>query len=149
VIWPFWFTSQRVILEPNQSANANFTVTQEAAFVVLSYTKAIFVETEDGEFSCIDSDAQGAAAKAPDLTFVIQDSQSSRTFMNTPVEVNQVGYWKRPTTLPTPVMFLPNSNVEVIWQNNSQDLVYQPFLTFFGYRLRIDHAQDILSVVSG
>lgn len=153
VIWPFWFTTENVTLAPNQSANANFTVTQEAAFVLLSYTRAVYVQEAGqdniGQFQYVDPEAQGAAGKTNDLNFVIQDSQSSRSFMNTPLSVNHIGYWRKPTVMTAPPLFLPNSNIEVTWQNNSSINTYKPFMTFFGYRVRIDHAQDILSTVSG
>jgi hypothetical protein len=151
VIWPFWFTSEKVTLGPNQSANANITVTQEAGFVWMSYTKAIFLEEDGGpgQYQLIDPDQANAGGKANELTFIIRDSQSSRSFMNKGLDVNQAGYWKKPTTNITPVLFLPNSNVEVIWQNNSTDRTYRPFITMFGYRLRIDHAKDILSTIQG
>lgn len=153
VIWPFWFTTEDVKVAPSQAINANFTVTQEAAFVMLSMTRAVFVEESGqanaGQYQFIDPDAVGAAGKTNGLTFTIQDSQSSRSLMNTPWNINQVGYWKKPTVFPTPVLFLPNSNIEVTWQNDNQANTYRPKLTFFGYRVRIDHAKDILSTVSG
>lgn len=151
VIWPFWFTSEKVTLGPNQSANANVTVTQEAAFVLMSYTKAIFKEENGGagQYQYIDPEQPNAGGKANGLTFTIRDSQSSRSFMNKGFDVNQAGYWKKPTALITPVLFLPNSNIEIIWQNNNQNDTYRPFITMFGYRLRIDHAKDILSTIQG
>lgn len=153
VIWPFWFTTEDVTLAPSQAINANFTVTQEAAFVLLSMTRSVYVEQEGqanaGKFTYIDPEGVGAAGKTNGLTFVIQDSQSSRSFMNTPLDVNHLGYWRKPTIMDAPPLFLPNSNIEVTWQNNSLDNTYRPRLTFFGYRVRIDHAKDILSTVSG
>lgn len=150
VIWPFWFTTSKVTLAPNQSINANFTVTQEAGFVMMSYTRAIFMEAaQAGNFVLIDPDQPNGSGKANDLSFTIRDSQSSRIFNNIPQNANQVGYWKKPTILPTPQLFLPNSNIQISWQNNSQTNTYRPFLSFFGYRLRIDHAKDILGTVVG
>ena len=151
VIWPFWFTTNKVTLDPNTSQDSNFTVTQEAAFIVTAYTRAIFVQEQGqpGQFQYIDPDASGVAAKSNNLSFQIRDSQSNRTFMNKPVDVNSVGHWKRPTVLPTPMMFLPNSNIQVTWQNNDSAAVYVPWLTFLGVRLRIDHAKEILSLVQG
>jgi len=149
IIWPFWFTTTELELQPNESQDANFTVTQEAAFVWTSYTKAVFVEVQNGDFRHVDPEEPGSGAKANNLSFVIQDSQSQRAFQNIGMDLNQLGWWQKPSVLPTPVLFLPNSNIDVTFQNNDANDVYKPFITFFGYRLRIDHAKDILSTIYG
>lgn len=151
VIWPFWFTSELVTLAPNQAANANITITQEAGFVWMSYTKAVFLEDPGnlGTYIYIDPGQPNASGKSNGLTFTIRDSQSARSFHNIPMNINQSGYWQKPSILVTPQLFLPNSNIEVTWQNNDANNTYRPFISMFGYRLRIDHAKDILGTVVG
>jgi hypothetical protein len=46
-------------------------------------------------------------------------------------------------------MFLPNSTVEAIFSNKDAARTYVPFVTFFGYRVRIEDAQNILSTITG
>ena len=152
VIWPFWFTTENVTINSNQSINANFTVTQEAAFVWTSYTRTVFLEQGDagsGEFLYVDPDQPGAAGKSNGLSFDIQDSQSRRSFFDRPMDVNQAGWYKKPKYLSTPQLLLPNSNIAINWQNNNADNIYKAFITFYGYRVRIDHAQDILGTITG
>jgi len=44
-----------------------------------------------------------------------------------------------PTVLPSPQMILPNANIQVNFSlGPTYDAVYVPFVTFFGYRMRID-----------
>lgn len=150
VVWPFWFTTTQVILQPNTSAQGNVTITQEAAFIWLSYTKAVFLEDvgNAGNFDYIDPAQPDSAGKSNNLTFSLRDSQSSRTFMNKAIDINQVGFYRYPTILPTPQLMLPNSNMEYTFQNNDASNVYKPFITMFGLRVRIDHAKDILDTIS-
>lgn len=151
VVWPFWFTTSKVTLVPNSVSQANVTVTQEAAFIWLGHTKAVFLEEPGnaGNYNYIDPEQPDASAKANNLTMVIRDSQSSRVFMNKSIDVNQVGTWKYPTILPTPQLILPNSNLEFQFSNSDQNNTYRPFVTIYGLRVRIQDAQDILSTISG
>lgn len=151
VIWPFWFTSSMVEIGANSSAQGFTTITQEAAFVMMAYTKAVYKRTGapgSYAYTFVDSLNEEAVGQSDDLSFTIRDSSSSRTFHNKPLQINQVGGGEFPSVLPTPILFLPNSNIETTFQNNSSD-VYVPFITFFGYRVRIDDAQNILSTVTG
>jgi hypothetical protein len=54
-----------------------------------------------------------------------------------------------PTVLNTPLMFLPNSTVEAQYSNTNNTNTYVPWITFFGYRVRIEDAHEILSLVTG
>ena len=159
VIWPFWFTDTNVaengtIVRPNQEVNAQVAITQEAAFVLVHYTKSVFIESEDqggfnGQFTYVDPSQPDGSGKTNGLFFNIRDAVSTRSFFNLPMNINQVGYWQKPTQLPRPILFLPNSLIEVSYQNNTPDVSYKVFTTFFGYRLRVEHANEILSLVTG
>jgi hypothetical protein len=151
VVWPFWFTTTKATLAPNTAVQGNITVTQEAAMIMTSYTKAVFLEEDGspGQYQYIDPNQPDASGKSNGLTFVWRDSQSSRSFMNKAIDINQIGHWKYPTILPTPQLFLPNSNIEFTYQNNTNDRTYRPFITIFGLRVRIEHAKDILSTING
>lgn len=153
VIWPFWFTGTAPELAAGGTSGQSFTtITQEAAFVMMAYTKAVYQRTGSAGsyvYTLVDSLNEQAAGQSDGVSFTIRDSASTRTFHNTPLEVDQVGGGEFPSVLPTPIMFLPNSNIEVTWQNNHASNVYVPFITFFGYRMRIEAAQQLLSTVTG
>ena len=150
VIWPFFFTTSLQTLAVNSSATTRFTVTQEAAFVLMSYTKTVYTKTVGPlVYTYVDPDATGAASQANDLKFSLRDAQSSRDFNNLPINLDQVGNPRWPTILPDPVFFLPNSTIEVTFANSSASVVYVPRITFFGYRVRLENAQQILSTVYG
>ncbi len=159
VIWPFWFTGSAPVLEPNTTGKSIISITQEAAFIVMSYTKSIFKKTDivpppappaqSWYYEYIDPYQAGATGKIPNLNFSIVDAQSSRVFHNTGLDVNQAGNWFNPTKLINPTLFLPNSTIEINWTNSDASETYVPFITLLGYRMRISDAQDLLSTIVG
>lgn len=149
VVWPFFFTTTKTTLVPNSTAQGNVGITQEAAFIWLSYTKAVFLQVgAPGNFEYIDPEQPDGSGKANNLTVSIRESSSSRTFMNKSVDVNQIGTWRQPTVLPTPQLLLPNSNLEFQFSNSDPNNTYRPFITLYGLRVRIEEAQEILSTVN-
>lgn len=156
VIWPFWFTFNSAPLQPNNGTNATFTVTQEAAFVMMAYTKVVFIRTGTGVigdpyiYTAINAlDPNETNANANDLNMTIRDAQSTRTFFSLPQAVDQIGPAEFATVLPTPQLVLPNSTIECIYTNNHASRVYVPYITCFGYRVRLADAANILSTITG
>ncbi len=147
VIWPFFFSTDFITLVPNTAIKSGFTITQEASFVWMSYTKQVYQFDGVNAYTYIDPDQPGATGIAPNLSFTIRDSQSGRDFENFPIDLDIVGHPRFPTIYPRPAMFLPNSNVEISFQNSDPAITYVAFLTAFGYRVRIEDAQNILSLV--
>jgi hypothetical protein len=147
VIWPFFFSTDFITLVPNTAIKTGFSVTQEAAFVMMSYTKQVYTFDGVNTYTYIDPDQPGATGIAPNLSFTIRDSQSGRDFENFPIDLDTVGNPGYPTIFPRPSMFLPNSNVEISFQNSDPAANYVAFLTVFGYRCRIQDAENILSLV--
>lgn len=155
VIWPFYYTARdqdRDIptLAPGTSVLSSYTVTQEAAFVIMSYQKAVFlVDPQTGDVSYIDPGQPDAAAKSNGLSVSFRDAQSSRVFNDEPTDINQLGFWKKPTVLQAPMLLLPNSTFEVDYSNDDDNNTYRVMMTYQGYRIRIDHAKDLLSTIVG
>lgn len=150
VIWPFWFTFSAPELAPQTSSQGFFTVTQEAAFVWMSMTKAIYKKTVGPtQYTYIDPNDETANGEAPGLKWTLRDAQSSRVFSNLPVEMDHFASPSYPFVLPTPILFLPNSTVEMTYQNDDASATYVPFITMFGYRVRIEDAQNLLGTVIG
>jgi len=147
VIWPFYFTTSFITLAPQTTINTGFTITQEAAFIWMSYTKVVYELTGGTDYTYVDPDQAGATSIAPGLSFTIHDSQSGRDFDNFPINLDGVGNPRWPTMFPKPTMFLPNSNIQISFNNSDVAKTYCPRITAFGYRIRIDDAQNILSLV--
>lgn len=148
-LWPFYFTFKTGDLDPNRTLQTSFTVTQEAAFIWLSYTKAVFLKA-GGIYSYLDpQETSKAAGEANGLEMVFRDAQSTRTFMAKPMAVDHVGWSRNPTVLSTPTLFLPNSTVEGIFSNSDPVRTYVPWVTFFGYRIRLEDSAKILSTITG
>lgn len=151
VIWPFYFTTDvpDSPLAANETFQTGFSVTQEAAFIMMSFTKTVYLvegEEPDESWTWLDPSLQPSA---PGLVFTLRDGSSSRQLFNTPINIDAYGNPKFPTKFPRPVMLLPNQVMQVAFTNTHPTNVYVPMLTAFGYRIRIDQAQKLLSLVYG
>lgn len=151
VLWPFYFTFPAGELAPNTTVNSSITITQEAPFILMSFTKAIFLKTGAAPlvYSYIDPDDESGAGSAPNLTFTLTDSVSNRQFTDRPIEIDHVAHPRFPLVLPTPQFVLPNGNIQIQWTNSDAVNTYVPWMTAFGYRIRYKEAQEILSTVQG
>jgi len=150
VQWPFFFSINfNMSLTPGwpnftystQQSNS-FQVTQEAGLLIMSISRqsSIGVGNEAGN-------------SAP-LQLDIIDRQSSRRFMNNPIPLQTIGGYGLPTVLPTPMLFMPNAKLEITLSsmvNNGVAYAGASLhqFTFFGYRVRIDNAENVLSTIFG
>lgn len=152
IIWPFYFPTDRpdAPLAENETFQTGFSVTQEAAFIFMSYVKTVYLvegEAPNDTWTYLDPDQ--AAISAPGLTFTLRDGSSSRQLFNTPMDMDTYGNPRFPTKFPRPVMLLPNQVMQIQFTNSHPTNMYVPFITAFGYRMRIDDAQKLLSLVYG
>jgi hypothetical protein len=142
VIWPFWFTfTPGADVQPNSNVRTSISITQEAAFVWMNFTKAVFINSagiytylDPENFNTNNSDASG-------LNFTIKDGSSSRSFVNQAMSIDHMGSPRDPCVLPTPVFLNPRQTIEIEYFNTDPALIYRPFITFFGYRIRLDDGQ--------
>lgn len=116
-----------------------FQVTQESGFLLMSIVKV--------------SSQTAAGALAP-LQLEIIDRQSSRRFTNNPMPLQTIGDTGLPTVFPTPMLVMPNASIELTLSsqmNNGQNYAGASLhqITFFGYRTRIDNAENVLSTIFG
>lgn len=152
VIWPFWFTFTAPELTAATGSNGFITVTQEAAFIFMAMSKVVFKRTGIAapyQYTAINALLPDEGANsANDVLISIRDAQSTRVFFGQPMSIDQIGCAEEPTILPTPQLMLPNATIECVFQNNSVD-TYVPFITLFGYRIRLENAADILSTITG
>lgn len=150
VIWPFYFTFTAPELAPNSSSQGFTTITQEAGFILLSITKAVFKKTTGPtQYTYVDPQNYTGGGDTDGLKWTLRDAQSTRVFNNLPMELDSIGHPLYPTVLPSPLYFLPNSTIEITYQNDNPSDTYVPFVTMFGYRIRMDDANSILSTVVG
>jgi hypothetical protein len=148
VIWPFMFSTVPIILTPGNTVRRSISITQEAAFVLMHYTRAIYKVTGGANIEYIQPSETNYEEAG--LTFDMTDPQSGRSFFTAPVELRQLGDPRYPAELRPPRFMLPNSNYFINFTNNSPTaLTLMPVITFHGYRVRIDSAQNILSTVYG
>lgn len=144
VCWPFYFQMDFDFGNPYTLNSAfvqtqYFQVTQESAFILMSISRShTTVNTQDAPLS---------------VEFI--DVQSARRFNDGPVPIQAIGFNSQPTILPTPMLLLPNAR----WQctlralpevNQVQNLGSSAMqMTFFGYRIRIEDADKVLSTIFG
>lgn len=146
VIWPFYFTTEvpEESIGPNETFQTGFSVTQEAAFIMMSYTKSVYLDDE-GQWGYLNP---SNSPSAPGLQFTFRDGSSSRQLFNSPINIDLYGNPRFPTKWPRPIMLLPNQVMQVQFVNTHPTQSYVPFITAFGYRMRIEEAQKFLSLVS-
>jgi hypothetical protein len=151
VIWPFYFTTQITDpIAPNTTVRTSINVTQEAAFTWMSYMKAVYLFNPGPDtLTYIDPDASNNASLAPGLGFTIRDAQSQREFFGGFVDLDTVGNPRFPSTLPSPMLVIPNGVLEVTFSNSHPTNYYLPRISFFGYRMRIENQQELLSTIYG
>lgn len=148
-IWPFFFTFASEDLVPGRTILKSFTVTQEAAFLWRMSTKAVFLKTgvePNINYEYIDP----VTDNAPGLKFSLRDAQSTRELNgNRAQTMDTMGFANFPDVLPSSQLMLPNATMQISLTNEHPTNVYRPFVTFIGYRIRIEDAQNILSTVTG
>lgn len=164
VIWPFAFqfqTQNGVVadVEVGQTQTLAFTVTQEAGFLMRTISHSTFRRggTAGNYFyTYIDPYYFNEDANSPNgLTFVMQDAVSTRQYTGslngrTMQEVSTLGNANFPKIYPSTVFLLPNQTMLMKLTNNSPtNDVYRSFITVWGYRIRVEDAQKILSTVTG
>jgi hypothetical protein len=149
IIWPFFFQSKMSEVPASKNEILNINITQEAPFCLVSMQKVVFYN-DGGDWKYLDPrsyDNNILDGNATGLKFTLVDSQSGRNWFEAPVSLDHIGDGKDTYDLPSPVLMLPNSNMEVQLFNSSANDYYVGFL-FMGYRVRVEDAQNILSNVT-
>jgi hypothetical protein len=122
----------------------------------VSYTKACFIQTDLNHFPYLNPENEPHPptgnpiqdGRAYGLSFSLRDATSTRSYNDKTVNLDLIGSPRFPTMMDPPMLILPRSNIEVLWTNNNPAYTYIPFITFLGYRIRIDQADKIRSLVS-
>lgn len=153
VIWPFWFPTPMVTLAPSQTLSSSITISKVAAFVAVSFTKTVFLRTEPApgqvSYQYLNPDDPAMAGMSQGLSFSWRDAQSTREFVDRTVSLDHYGNPRFPHLLPSPQLFLPNSQVEFQFTNGHPTSTLAVGVTFYGVRVRTDEAGQILSTVYG
>jgi hypothetical protein len=145
VAWPFWFQvnfdlGTNPTYSPATRQTQSFQVTNEAAFLLMAISRKSYAYSTSGELS--------------PLQIEIRDRQSSRQFNDRPIPIQMIGIKSRPSILPTPLLMMPNAFIDVTmssWLQGSQVTAgsgkFQ--FSFFGYRVRVEDADKVLSTIFG
>lgn len=150
--WNFYYTVnfnlQNDATWPNLTSNtrqiSSFTVSQEAAFLMMGITR----HAED----------YSSAGDLGPLALEIIDRQSSRYFNNEPIPIQNFGYKGYVSYLPVPMLILPNAKVEMqltttldqgVSQNAEGGSTGKHSFTCWGYRVRVEDAGKVLSSIFG
>lgn len=150
LIWPAFFTSTPIEIAPNTLVQSSFVVDAEAALIITALAKMVALRSGAGpyDYTVIDTQNENAGGNIDDLFFQIRDAQSGRVFSSRTIAIEALGDGQEPTMLETPWMVLPNSTVEVIFDNQSAN-TYVAAISAFGSRLRIPDANSILGTTTG
>lgn len=151
VIWPFAFVAEAPILAPGQTADTDFAVTQEAAFVLTEIVKVVFqVGVEEGDFFAeyLNPRDPSGNGDANGLRFALSDGSSSRAFMNDYVPLDQIGNPYQTFIPDRPMMFMPLQQLRINYSNENTTRSFKTFMIFKGYRLRLEGQQDLVNLVT-
>lgn len=146
VAWPFWFQvnfdfGPAPTWTPATSQTSSFQVTQEAAFLIMGIYRK--------------SNSYSTAGELAPLLLQIRDRQSSRLFMDKPMPWQTIGKKSRPTIFSTPMLVMPNAFIDVTLTTFATNQATAPGesgkqqVSFFGYRVRVEDADQVLSSVFG
>lgn len=157
VLWPYVFTfgqqpNQIPTLAPGQSADTFFTVSQEAAFLCTHMIATNYVRGGASPYTYLQKDwfkYPLTGGNSPDLNFTLQDPQSGRFYNVQPTPIDFLGCGDFPSVLQSPLLLLPNSNMIARLINNHTTDTYCPYISLFGYRLRLDDMDRITSLTTG
>lgn len=161
VMWPYVYVTPSIVVVSGSSVSTSVTISQESAFVVTDikgYMQSGFRQSTPlvdffGEvynpYNSFPLPQNGS-----NVSFIIKDAQSSRIFMNEPIEIGYTMHNEKPF-FSTPQFFLPTSTIEVTFfaktgtTGPNTYMYHIPKLCFIGYRVRVDEAKKILSTVKG
>lgn len=145
VTWPYWFQvnfdfGANPTWSPSTRQTQSFQVTQEAAFLLMAISRKSY--------------GYSTASELAPLQVEIRDRQSSRQFNDRPIPLQMIGKKSRPSVLPTPLLVMPNAFLDVTassWITGSQATVGtgKLQLSFFGYRIRVEDADKVMSTIFG
>lgn len=122
----------------------SFQVTQEAAFLMMGIMRHA-------------NDYNDAGDLGP-LTFEFRDAQSSRYFNNEPTPIQMFGQKGYMSYMAVPMILMPNARFEItlgcnldqgITQQVPADASGKHTCTMFGYRIRVQDADKVLSTIFG
>jgi len=144
VSWPFYeqvdfdFGANPTVT-PATRQTQSFQVSQEAALLLMGISRSY--------------DAVTTAGNAGPWLIDFRDRQSARQFNDKPVPIQVFGTKGNISPLPTPMLIMPNAFFEVTMSTyaTSQVLVGSSHhqFSFFGYRIRVEDADKVMSTIFG
>jgi hypothetical protein len=147
IIWPFIFSTGFVRTSSAlKFAEKNITVTAEAGFVATKIIKTVFEKIGVGDYKLINT-SDLTEDQIDNLKITISDPQSGRNFFKTPMPIQNIGNARFPTDFISRPMILPNSALNFGFYNDGAKEYYAN-ITVIGYRIRVENAQELLSLVT-
>lgn len=147
VVWPFNYQVDfnfglDPVISSNLKLTSSFQVSQEAGFMIMGITR--------------DSREVNLAGSLGPWQIKMIDAQSSRQLQDKPLAFQSIGLKGNLTVLPTPYFLMPNAIFEVEMSGfNAPSASFTALglgihsLSFFGYRVRVEDAQNVLSTIYG
>lgn len=152
VAWPFYYSFNFDLSQtsdwPNLTANTqqvrDIVVSQEAAFLMTGIQRH--------------ADDYNSGGDLGPLAIEFRDRQSSRFFNDSPIPIQMIGMEGNPTELPMPMLILPNAKFEITLtsllaqgatQNTEPGATGKMQFTMYGYRTRVEDAENVLSFIYG
>lgn len=156
VFKPFLYSTQlNTVVAPDSTKSSFISISQESPFVVTHLVRGVYRvvlneldPTKFDEITYIDPKDRTIDGIAPGLKFLMQDSQSTRFFFENPISVDHIGDIKDPYKFNSPQMIAANNNMEFKFFNQNTEDTYLINMTMLGYRVRVEDARNLLSLVT-
>lgn len=145
--WGFEQIAYTTAMAPNTTQTISSSISQEAAFIWTHLSKQVFIQANTNEYTYVDPYAPTYAARvSPGLSLTIRDPQSDRQLIQDPIPLDDVGDGIFPSPF-MPMLFLNSSQIEAIVNNDNAANTYLVFLTFYGFKIRVDDLAELSSTV--
>lgn len=119
-VWPFFFPTDLVKVEPNRTESANVEITNEAGFIITKVSKVVYrFDGDDPVY--IDPNDDASTGLLAGLSFRMKNSSSTRSWMDKAVHLNMIGDGSIPYKLDKTFFMTPNQNMNFEVSNKSQE----------------------------
>lgn len=153
VVWPYWFVTEPVLVPASSNGapvQRSFQINAVAGFNLIYMTKTVYqrVNIAPGQvaYEYLNPDDPAGAGSTFGLSYALRDSSSQREFMNGPISLDHVGSPRFPTYSAAPQYYRPNSNLQVLFFNESA-LDYVVSMQLFGLRVREDQVRTLVETL--
>lgn len=150
IIWPFTFSTGMMRTNTSKTTDQRILrITAEAGFVALKIIKTIYRRNDlGGGLYSYDYINQAKGERAKDLRISWLDTASDRNFQQKPMSINHIGDSFFPTKFLSRPFIMPSSSILFQLDAGSNTEDYFTNISLVGYRVRVEDAKGLFTLVT-